>query len=196
MRSVPRPRGWTWSAVSTVKLTKTAHFSTLSPSARARSIGENHAIPRDERLGSPQPVLHSPQEVPTHPEEILHDAEHRREVLQMGGRLEGTHLTLTLSRRLVEEFGAIVRVLIGMTRRIAAEAARAVDCRRRYSQPGKLRGSERRRTPCAGTSMTYGEPCSNSTPRNTTLRLDEGADFAVTWMLRRPQDAKLGDFVR
>ena len=113
----------------TVKLTKTAHCSTLRPSDRARSIGESHAIPRGECPGSPQPVLHSPQEVPTHPEEILHDAEHRREALQVGGRLEATHLALTLPRRLVEEFGAIVRVLIGMTRRIAAEAARAVDYR-------------------------------------------------------------------
>ena len=34
----------------------------------------------------------------------------------------------------------------------------------------------------------------NSTPRNTTLRLDEGADFAVTWMPRRPQDPQ-SDFL-
>ena len=65
----------------TVKLAKTARVSPSARCARARSAGTRHRIPRDERLGSQQPVVNSPEQVPTHPEEILHNAVHRRETL-------------------------------------------------------------------------------------------------------------------
>ena len=40
----------------TVRLAKTARFSPSAWSARVRSVGARHRIPRDERLGSQQPV--------------------------------------------------------------------------------------------------------------------------------------------
>ena len=59
--------------------------------------------------------------MPTHCEEIPNDAVHRREPLHVSGRLEPPHLALPLSRRLVGDFCAIVRILI-----------RAVDHRRHH----------------------------------------------------------------
>ena len=45
----------------TVKLANTARFSPSARSARARSAGARHRIPRDERLASQQPVVTSSQ---------------------------------------------------------------------------------------------------------------------------------------
>ena len=50
--------------------------------------------------------------MPTHREEIPYDAVDRREPLHVSGRLEPPHLALPLSRRLVGDFCAIVRILI------------------------------------------------------------------------------------
>ena len=50
--------------------------------------------------------------VSTDSEEILHDSVNRRESLELSGRLEAPHLALPLTRRLVGDFGSIVRVLI------------------------------------------------------------------------------------
>ena len=52
-----------------------------------------------------------PQQMSAHPEEILHDAVHRREALQMGGRLEAAHLALALTGRLMRDLRSIVVVL-------------------------------------------------------------------------------------
>ena len=46
-------------------------------------------------------------------EEILYDAVHRREALQMGGRLEPPHLAFPLARRLMRDLCSIVLVLTG-----------------------------------------------------------------------------------
>ena len=56
--------------------------------------------------------MHRPQQVSAHSEEILHHAVDRREALQMDGRLEATHLVFPLSRWLVRDLGAVVRILI------------------------------------------------------------------------------------
>ena len=45
----------------TVKLAKTVWFFSSARSARARSAGARRRIPRDERLGSQQPVVNSSQ---------------------------------------------------------------------------------------------------------------------------------------
>jgi hypothetical protein len=47
-----------------------------------------------------------------HPEEILYEAVHGREALQLGGRLEAPHLALALARRLMRDFSSIVCVLV------------------------------------------------------------------------------------
>ena len=52
-----------------------------------------------------------PQQVPAHSKEILHDAVYGREALYVGGRLEAPHLPFALARRLMGDFGSIVRVL-------------------------------------------------------------------------------------
>ena len=59
--------------------------------------------------------------MPTHCEEIPNDTVDRREPLHVSGRLETPHLAFLLSRRLVRDFCAIVRILI-----------RAVDHRRHH----------------------------------------------------------------
>jgi len=66
--------------------------------------------------------------------EVLHQAVHGQKPLRVGGRLEPPHLVLALARRLVGDFGAIVRVLVravhhgrhraAMGRRVAAELVR------------------------------------------------------------------------
>ena len=68
------------------------------------------------------------------PEQILDDAVDRCEPLEMGGRLESTHLVLTLPYRLMRDLGSIVFVLPGtvdhgrqhgtMRGRVAAELVR------------------------------------------------------------------------
>ena len=50
--------------------------------------------------------------MPAHSKEILHDAMHGREALHVGGRLEAPHLPFALARRLMGDFGSIVRVLV------------------------------------------------------------------------------------
>ena len=57
-------------------------------------------------------MVSRPEQVSAHPEEILHNAVNGREALQMGGRLEAPHLAFALARRLMGDFGAIVRTLI------------------------------------------------------------------------------------
>ncbi len=47
-----------------------------------------------------------------HSEEILDDAVNGREALQMDRRLEAPHLAFTLTRRLVRDFRAVVRILV------------------------------------------------------------------------------------
>ena len=75
-----------------------------------------------------------PQQMPAHSKEIQHDAVHGRETLHVGGRLEAPHLPFALARRLMRDFGSIVRVLVGgvghgqhhgsMSRRITAQLVR------------------------------------------------------------------------
>ena len=76
--------------------------------------------------------------MPAHPKEILHDAVHGREALHVGGRLEAPHLPLALARRLMGDFGSIVRVLI-----------RGVD-------HGRHHGPMSRRITCRGNGMAGG----------------------------------------
>ena len=57
-------------------------------------------------------MVSRPQEVSTDSEEILHDTVNRREPLELSDRRETPHLALPLTRRVVGDFGAIVRVLI------------------------------------------------------------------------------------
>ena len=57
-------------------------------------------------------MVSRPQEVSTDSEEMLHDPVNRREPLELSGRRETPHLALPLTRRLVGDFGSIVRVLI------------------------------------------------------------------------------------
>ncbi len=64
-------------------------------------VGTRHRLPFDEGPRSQQAVMRRPQQMSTHPEEILYHTVDRREALQMDGRLETPHLALTLSRRLV-----------------------------------------------------------------------------------------------
>ena len=50
--------------------------------------GTRHLISETERAGSQKTVVNCPQAVAADPKEILDDAVHRREALQIGGRLE------------------------------------------------------------------------------------------------------------
>ena len=51
-------------------------------------MGTRHHFPLDERPGAQEAVVHRPQQVSAHSEEILDHAVDRREALQMDGRLD------------------------------------------------------------------------------------------------------------
>ena len=54
--------------------------------------------------------MNRPQPVSTHAKEFLDDAVNMQEPLRVDGRGEAAHMTLPLSRGLMRDFGAIVRV--------------------------------------------------------------------------------------
>ena len=58
-------------------------------------------------------MVSRPQEASPDAEQIRHDTVHRREPLELSGRLEPPHLALPLSGRLMGDLRAVVRVLIG-----------------------------------------------------------------------------------
>ncbi len=88
-----------------------ARFSPLAPSARGRLAGTRYLIPETERAGSQETVVSCPEQVATDPEQILDDAVHRCEPLQVGGRLEPAHLPLALTSRLMRDRRSVVFVL-------------------------------------------------------------------------------------
>ena len=57
--------------------------------------------------------MNSAEQMSADPEEVLYDAVHRCEPLQMGGRLEPAHLPFPLAGRLMRDLGSIVLVLPG-----------------------------------------------------------------------------------
>lgn len=57
-------------------------------SVRARSAGARHLIPDAQGARSQQTVVNSAEQMSADPEEILYDAVHRCEALQMGGGLD------------------------------------------------------------------------------------------------------------
>ena len=75
------------------------------------SVGTRHLIPETERAGSQETVVSCPEQVAADPEQILDDAVHRCEPVQMGGRLEPSHLPLTLAGRLMRDLRSVVFVL-------------------------------------------------------------------------------------
>ena len=97
----------------TVKLAGMAHNCPAMVDIRWDSAGTGHLIPETERAGSQETVVSCPEQVAADPEEILNDAVHRCEPLQMGGRLEAAHLALALTGRLMRDLRAIVFVLPG-----------------------------------------------------------------------------------
>ncbi len=84
-----------------VKLPTRARFSPWALSARAWSAGARHLVPDDQGARSQQTVVNSAEEMSADPEEVLYDAVHRCEPLQMGGRLEPAHLAFPLAGRLM-----------------------------------------------------------------------------------------------
>ena len=80
-----------------------------------------HLTPDPEGTRAQQAMVDGAQEVTAETEQIQHDAVHRQETLRVRSRLEAPHLAFPLSRRLVRDFGAVVRILI-----------RAVDYRRHH----------------------------------------------------------------
>ena len=58
-------------------------------------------------------MVRRPQEVSSDSDERLHDPVHRRESLELSGRREPPHRALPLTRRVVGDLRASVRVLIG-----------------------------------------------------------------------------------
>ena len=72
--------------------------------------GARHFRPSKEGTGSPYPVVGWPNQMPSYPEEIQNDALDRQEPLRLSGGFEPAHLSLSLSRRLMRDFGPIVGV--------------------------------------------------------------------------------------
>ena len=63
-----------------------AFFSLGAEAPESRSAGTRNLIPLTERTGPQETVVSCPEQVTSDPEEILDDAVHRGEPLQMGGR--------------------------------------------------------------------------------------------------------------
>ena len=91
-----------------IKLTTRAGFSPLALSARARLPGTRHLTPETERVGSQETVVSRSEQVAADPEQIVDDALHRCEPLQVGDRLEPAHLPLALTSRLMRDLCAVV----------------------------------------------------------------------------------------
>ena len=87
-----------------------AHNCSAMADIRWDSAGIGHLIPETERAGPQETGVSRPEQVAADPEEILNDAVHRCEPLQMGGRLEDAHLALALTGRLMRDLRAIVFV--------------------------------------------------------------------------------------
>ena len=73
--------------------------------------------------------MRRPQQMSAHPEEILDDAMHRGEALDVGGRLEALHLAFALSRL------SFTRQGVG-TRRVSSSYTRLVCSRLQRSTAG------------------------------------------------------------
>ena len=58
-------------------------------------------------------MVGGPEQMAADPEEVLHDAVHRREPLELPGGLEAAHLPFALSCRFVRDLGSVVGVLLG-----------------------------------------------------------------------------------
>ena len=95
----------------TVKLAGMAHNCPAMAHIRRDSAGTRHLIPETERAGSQETAVSCPEQVAADPEQILDDAVHRCEPLQVGGRLEPAHLPRALTRRLMRDLRAVVFVL-------------------------------------------------------------------------------------
>jgi len=87
-----------------------ARFSPWALSARAPLAGTRHLIPETERAGSQETVVSCTEQVAADPDQILDNTVHRCEPLQMGGRLEPSHLPLALTRRLMRDLRSVVFV--------------------------------------------------------------------------------------
>ena len=93
----------------------------LALAAQPSDSDTRHLTPDPEGTRAQQAMVDGAQEVTAETEQIQHDAVHRQETLRVRSRLEAPHLAFPLSRRLVRDFGAVVRILI-----------RAVDYRRHH----------------------------------------------------------------
>ena len=76
--------------------------------------GCRHRFPSFKRTCSQHPMMNCFESVPGQPEKIQNDAMHRKEELSLSWRLELSHLSFSLSGRLVGDFCSIVRVLFGV----------------------------------------------------------------------------------
>ncbi len=80
-------RSWLRVDDGTVNLAGMADNCPAMADIRWHSAGTRHLIPETERAGSQEAVVSCPEQVAPDPEQILDDAVHRCEPLQMVGRL-------------------------------------------------------------------------------------------------------------
>ena len=72
--------------------------------------GARHLRPNKERAGSQHPMVAGTQQMPSDSEEIQDHSVDRQEPLRLSGGFEPAHLSLSLSRRLMRDFGPVVGV--------------------------------------------------------------------------------------
>ena len=75
------------------------------------SVCARHVVPHQEGAGPQETVVRRPEQMTPCAKEIPREAVDRHEALRVPARFERSHLSLTLARRLMREFGAIVFVL-------------------------------------------------------------------------------------
>ena len=85
----------------------------LGPNRRQNpgDSGTRHLRPSQEGAGAQYPVVGWAQQMPSDAEEIQDNRMNRQEPLRLSDRLEASHLSLSLSGRLVRDLSPIVGVL-------------------------------------------------------------------------------------
>ena len=123
-------------------------------------------------------MVGGPEQVAADPEEILHDAVHRREPLELPGGLEAAHLPFALSCRFVRDLGSVVGVRV-----------RALDDRGHHraaggSKAGQLVGDQ----PSRGTALPLQQRAEEADGRAAIPpRLDEDVDHVAVFVHGPPQ---------
>jgi len=99
-------------SMGSVNLPTAARASGNARITACGSGGACHPVPFGECLRPEETMVGGPEQMAADPEEVLCDAVHRREPLELPGGLEAAHLPFALSCRFVRDLGSVVGVRV------------------------------------------------------------------------------------